>query len=240
MGGSFFVMFHLDYLSCFLTILATILLARKSWIGLLVAIVNSLIVCAIGLRTSQLGFIPANLFCICVYAFSMRPWLKQQLHTNRDQALRQDSGSVADSPRMSPAMLHHTAAGTRRFPNDLGKSIAIKTTADGFTYLDPTQFYDYFVADLPIEPAAFIASNGGMSCDPGATQWKSQAPVLRSKSPDHRRGTVRTHRRKTKSSVRGNILTFDKGVGPDESLISSDGPWSLKRAGDLQSKERRS
>ena len=55
-------MFHLDYLSCFLTVLATILLARKSWIGPLIAIVNSLIVCAIGLRTSQLGFIPANLF----------------------------------------------------------------------------------------------------------------------------------------------------------------------------------
>jgi hypothetical protein len=31
----------------------TILLARKSWIGLLVAIFNSLIVCAIGLRASQ-------------------------------------------------------------------------------------------------------------------------------------------------------------------------------------------
>jgi DNA-binding NarL/FixJ family response regulator len=37
-------MFHLDYLSCFLTVLATILLARKSWIGLLIATVNSLIV----------------------------------------------------------------------------------------------------------------------------------------------------------------------------------------------------
>jgi flagellar biosynthesis protein FliQ len=86
MGGSVFAMFHLDYLSCFLTIVATILLARKSWIGLLVAIVNSLIVCAIGLRTSQLGFIPANLFCICVYAFNMRPWLKEQTHIHRDQA----------------------------------------------------------------------------------------------------------------------------------------------------------
>jgi hypothetical protein len=186
MGGSVFAMFHLDYLSCFLTILATILLARKSWIGLLVAIVNSLIVCAIGLRTSQLGFIPANLFCICVYAFSMRPWLKEQTHTNRDQAPRQDSGSVADRPRMSPAMQHRTAAGTRRFPNDLGKSIAIKTTVDGFTYLDPTQFHDYFVADLPVEPAAFMASNGGMPYERGATQWKSQAPVLRSMSPDHK------------------------------------------------------
>jgi hypothetical protein len=84
-------MFHWDYLSCFLTILATILLARKSWIGLLVAIANSLIVCVIGLRTSQLGFIPANLFCIGVYAFSMRPWLKERTHANRDQAQRRAS-----------------------------------------------------------------------------------------------------------------------------------------------------
>ena len=105
-------MFHLDYLSCFLTVLATILLARKSWIGLLIAIVNSLIVCAIGLRTSQLGFIPANLFCICAYAFSMRSWLREQTHTNRDQARRQDSGSTSDGPGMRPAMQHRTAAGT--------------------------------------------------------------------------------------------------------------------------------
>jgi hypothetical protein len=84
-------MFHLDYLSWSLTILATILLARKSWIGLLVAIANSLIVCVIGLRTSQLGFIPANLFCIGVYAFSMRSWLKERTHANRDQAQLQKS-----------------------------------------------------------------------------------------------------------------------------------------------------
>jgi len=88
-------MFHLDYLSCFLTVLATILLTRKSWIGLLIAIVNSLIVCAIGLRTSQLGFIPANLFCICTYAFSMRSWrLREQTHTNQDQARHQESGAT--------------------------------------------------------------------------------------------------------------------------------------------------
>jgi hypothetical protein len=104
------VMFHLDYLSCFLTVIATILLGRKSWIGLLIAIVNSVIICAIALRTSQLGFIPANLFCICIYAFSMRSWLKKPTHTNRDQAQRQDGDSVADCPRMSPAMQHRTAA----------------------------------------------------------------------------------------------------------------------------------
>jgi hypothetical protein len=101
-------MFHLDYLSCFLTIVATILLARKSWIGLFIAIVNSLIVCAIALRTSQLGFIPANLFCVCVYAFSMRSWLKEQTDANRDQAQRQDSG-LRSADRLAPLIgyLYH-------------------------------------------------------------------------------------------------------------------------------------
>src|SRR5882757_7456725 len=75
-------MFHLDYLSCFLTILATVLLGRKSWTGLLISIVNSMIVCVIGFRTSQFGFIPANLICICVYAFSIRSWIKKT-HTHR-------------------------------------------------------------------------------------------------------------------------------------------------------------
>jgi hypothetical protein len=100
-GGSIFAMFHLDYLSCFLTVLATMLLARKSWIGLFIAIVNSLIVCAIALRTSQLGFIPANLFCICIYALNIRPWLKEQRYTDRDQVQRQDIDSVVDEPRLS-------------------------------------------------------------------------------------------------------------------------------------------
>jgi hypothetical protein len=105
-------MFHLDYLSCFLTIVATILLARKSWIGFPIAIVNSLIVCAIALRTSQLGFIPANLICICIYAFNIRSWLKEQTHTNRDQAQRQGIDSAADGLRMSPAMQQGTDAAT--------------------------------------------------------------------------------------------------------------------------------
>jgi pimeloyl-ACP methyl ester carboxylesterase len=45
----------------------------------------------------------------------------------------------------------------KRFPSDLSKSNAIKTTADGFTYLDPTHFREYFAADLPVEQAAFMA-----------------------------------------------------------------------------------
>jgi pimeloyl-ACP methyl ester carboxylesterase len=40
---------------------------------------------------------------------------------------------------------------------DLSKSGAIKKTADGFTYLDPAEFHEYFAADLPAEQAAFMA-----------------------------------------------------------------------------------
>jgi hypothetical protein len=69
-------MFRLDYLSCFLTVVATILLGRKMWTGLVVSGLNSLIVCVIGLHTSQYGFIPANVFCICINAFNLRAWLK--------------------------------------------------------------------------------------------------------------------------------------------------------------------
>jgi pimeloyl-ACP methyl ester carboxylesterase len=45
----------------------------------------------------------------------------------------------------------------KRLPSDLSKSGAIKKTADGFTYLDPTQFHEYFAADLSVEQAAFMA-----------------------------------------------------------------------------------
>jgi pimeloyl-ACP methyl ester carboxylesterase len=45
----------------------------------------------------------------------------------------------------------------KRFPSDLSKSGAIKKTADGFTYLDPAQFHEYFAADLSAEQAGFMA-----------------------------------------------------------------------------------
>src|ERR1700689_1428483 len=45
----------------------------------------------------------------------------------------------------------------KRFPSDLSKSNAIKKTPDGFTYLDPAQFHEYFAADLSDEQAAFMA-----------------------------------------------------------------------------------
>jgi pimeloyl-ACP methyl ester carboxylesterase len=47
----------------------------------------------------------------------------------------------------------------KRFPSDLSKSGAIKKTPDGFTYIDPTQFREYFAADLSVEQAAFMAQS---------------------------------------------------------------------------------
>jgi len=68
-------MFRLDTLSCALTVLSTVLVGRKMWGGLVVAGINSVVICVIGVRTQQFGFIPANLFCIGVYLVSLRSWM---------------------------------------------------------------------------------------------------------------------------------------------------------------------
>ena len=47
----------------------------------------------------------------------------------------------------------------KRFPSDLSKSGAIKTTPDGFTYLDPAEFHAYFAADLSAEQADLMAQS---------------------------------------------------------------------------------
>jgi pimeloyl-ACP methyl ester carboxylesterase len=49
------------------------------------------------------------------------------------------------------------AADGKRFPSDISKSTTIKRTADGFDYLDPAQYREYFAADLPADEAAFGA-----------------------------------------------------------------------------------
>jgi hypothetical protein len=155
-GGSVFAMFRLDYLSCALTVLATILLARKSWIGLLIAMFNSLIVCAIALRTSQLGLIPANMICICIYGSNMRSWLHQQTRTNRGPAPRRDM--VADGLRTSPAGRHRAAASAALREAPLRSFLCVICNRQGhrFTYLGTTQFQGFFAADLSGKHAAFM------------------------------------------------------------------------------------
>jgi pimeloyl-ACP methyl ester carboxylesterase len=65
-------------------------------------------------------------------------------------------GLVYIAAHMPDAGESEAAAG-KRFPSDLSKSTAIKTTPDGFTYLDSAQFREYFAADLTAEHAAFEA-----------------------------------------------------------------------------------
>lgn len=67
-------MIRLDYLSCVLTIASTILVGKKMWHGWVVAAVNSLVISWIGIRTAQFGFVPANLFCIGLYANYLAQW----------------------------------------------------------------------------------------------------------------------------------------------------------------------
>jgi hypothetical protein len=84
--------FHLDYLSCLLTVLSTVLVGRKLWAGLVVAAANSILICLIGVKTAQYGFIPANLFCIGVYALSIRSWRRDSGHPK--------PGSLASDPSL--------------------------------------------------------------------------------------------------------------------------------------------
>lgn len=71
-------MLRLDYLSCVLTVVSTILVGRRCWEGWVLAAVNSVIICSIAMKTAQLGFIPANLFCIVLYGYNVRNWRKAE------------------------------------------------------------------------------------------------------------------------------------------------------------------
>ncbi len=74
------MLLRLDYLSCVLTIASTILVGRRCWGGWILAATNSVVVCLIGYRTSQFGFIPANVFCIGLYAVNLRSWRRPVSH----------------------------------------------------------------------------------------------------------------------------------------------------------------
>jgi len=68
------LMLRLDYLSCVLTILSTVMVGRRKWQGWVVAGANSAIISVIGLQTGQWGFVPANAFCIVLYLYNVRKW----------------------------------------------------------------------------------------------------------------------------------------------------------------------
>jgi hypothetical protein len=67
---------RLDYLSCLLTMLSTILIGKRHWEGWVLAAFNSVIICIIGVRTAQWGLIPANVFCIALSGVNLHAWRK--------------------------------------------------------------------------------------------------------------------------------------------------------------------
>jgi len=67
---------RLDYISCALTVLSTVLVGKRLWQGWMIAGANSVIICVIGFRTAQFGFVPANLFCIALYVYNLLSWRK--------------------------------------------------------------------------------------------------------------------------------------------------------------------
>ncbi len=69
-------MLRLDYVSCILTVASTVLVGRRCWEGWALAGINSIVVCVIGFRTAQMGFIPANIFCMVMSGINLRAWRK--------------------------------------------------------------------------------------------------------------------------------------------------------------------
>jgi pimeloyl-ACP methyl ester carboxylesterase len=93
----------------------------------------------------------------------------------------------------------------KRFPSDLGKSGAIKKTADGFTYIDPAQFHQFFAADLSEDQAAFMA--------------RSQVPNF----ADNFKGVITNAAWRTKPSWM-LVAGSDRAINPDLER------WYAKRA----------
>jgi hypothetical protein len=78
---------RLDYLSCILTVLSTILVGKRCWEGWALAAVNSVIICVIGVKTAQFGFVPANLFCLVLCGVNVRTWRRAESRVLSEQPL---------------------------------------------------------------------------------------------------------------------------------------------------------
>lgn len=87
-----------NYVSCVLTIVSTVMVGKRQWSGWILAGINSVIVCFIGYQTQQWGFIPANIFCLAIYAHNIRKWREQEAETmsTATDALPQDAAVAVD------------------------------------------------------------------------------------------------------------------------------------------------
>ena len=98
-GAPLLDLHHLDYVSCLLTIASTLLVGRRMWQGWVVAGANSVIICLIGLRTAQWGFVPANIFCLGLYAYNLRNW-----RASAPEAGQAESPTGPLSARLKPSV----------------------------------------------------------------------------------------------------------------------------------------
>lgn len=89
--------FRLDYVSCVLTIASTVLVGKKLWHGWIVAGVNSLLICIIGVRTAQFGFIPANAFCIALYSYNLWTWRRPSAVSPRKTDFTSHAAGISDN-----------------------------------------------------------------------------------------------------------------------------------------------
>jgi hypothetical protein len=94
-------MLRLDYLSCVLTILSTVMVGRRKWQGWVVAGANSAIISVIGLQTGQWGFVPANAFCIALYLYNIRKWRSRGANNSDLPATVSESPSLELSARLN-------------------------------------------------------------------------------------------------------------------------------------------
>ena len=79
-------MLRLDYISCLLTVVSTIMVGRRLWQGWIVAGANSVIICVIGLKTAQIGFVPANIFCLGLYGYNLMNWRSRKPRNSASDA----------------------------------------------------------------------------------------------------------------------------------------------------------
>ncbi len=104
-------MLRLDYISCCLTILSTVLIGRRQSQGWIVAGVNSAILCVIGFDTRQTGLIPANLFCLALYAYNLRKWRSPAGPPKSQSSEKAGLGRLPETGRFcTPRMRSRTAS----------------------------------------------------------------------------------------------------------------------------------
>lgn len=79
--------------------------------GWLIAGINSILICDIAVNTAQLGFIPANVFCVALYAYNIVGWRKQiKMH-------RLDRMSPGIDSRVGPEQVDHQCDSASPLPN---------------------------------------------------------------------------------------------------------------------------